>query len=96
VSTDLQTRFEVALRRALSGSAEVGATTVHVASPDVHITPTVMATLPALDQPLQVLDVGRQNGAYEWRLTGIKRDDQGRIVDAQMTPERFIPLESFE
>ena len=82
------------MRRALSGSTETGATTVHVAAPTVSVTPTVMATLPTLDAPLEVIDVGRVNGAFAFRM--IVRRDAGLITEVQATPTEFVPLGAFE
>jgi len=80
------------VRRALSGSTETGATTVHVAAPTVSVTPTVM--LPTLDAPLEVIDVGRVNGAFAFRM--IVRRDAGLITEVQATPTEFVPLGAFE
>ena len=53
-----------------------------------------MATLPALDGPLEVLDIGRVNGAFGFRMT-VKRD-AGLITEVQATPTEFVPLGAFE
>ena len=51
-------------------------------------------TLPALDGPLEVLDIGRVNGAFGFRMT-VKRD-AGLITEVQATPTEFVPLGAFE
>jgi hypothetical protein len=92
---DLQARFREALARALgmSGDAGVpGATTVHVAAPDVHITPEIRAVLPALPQPLEVVDVQRFAGNFEWQVTPVRGPD-GLMTSAKLTPIAFVHFE---
>jgi uncharacterized protein YbbK (DUF523 family) len=96
MSTDLQTRFEAALRRELgmAGDAPPGAAVVNVQPAAVNISPEIRATLPMPSEPVEVVDIGRQNGAYEFRMR-VTRNAQGQITDAVVSPEKFIPLESF-
>ena len=93
---DLQQRFADALRRALEG-AQAGVPAVHVdvQPAAVSISPVIRATLPMPEGPIEVLDVGRQNGAYEFRMR-VTRNAEGLITDATVSPEKFIPLESFK
>jgi hypothetical protein len=93
---ELEQKFAEALRRAL-GTTEAGAPVVHVAAaaaPVVNISPVVEAMLPMPSEPVEVIDIGRQNGAYEFRMR-VSRNAQGQITDAVVSPEKFIPLESF-
>lgn len=95
MSADLQTRFAQALRRELGiADAQPGASVVHIAAPSVSVMPVIKATLPALDGPLEVLDIGRVNGAFGFRMT-VKRD-AGLITEVQATPTEFVPLGAFE
>lgn len=85
--SDLQARFADALRRALgtADAAQPGATTVHVAAPAVSVSPRIEATLPALPQPLEVLDVARNANAFEYEMR-VSRNADGLIVAARMVP----------
>jgi hypothetical protein len=87
-AADLEQRFALALRRALDG-AQPGAPVVHVDAPNVTVTPTftptIKATLPALPQPLEVLDVARNSNAFEYEMR-VVRDAAGLIVTARMVP----------
>lgn len=89
---DLPLRFAAELRRQLGMAGDAGLPGAPVVN--VHVTPRVVAELPVLPQPLLVHDTGREPGAYVYKMT-IKRQD-GLIVDATLTPQSFIPLESFE
>ncbi len=91
MSTDLQSRFEAALRRAL-GTSEAGAPVVHVAAaaaPVVNVSPVVKAQLPALPQPLEVLDVARHGAAFEYEVRPV-RDAQGFLVNARLVPVALV------
>jgi hypothetical protein len=94
--TDLQAKFAEALRRELgmADGGAPGASVVTIRAPDVSITPRIVAELPALPQPLLVEDVGREPGAFVYKMS-IKRDHSGLIVDATMTPEKFVPIGAF-
>jgi hypothetical protein len=91
MSTDLQSRFEAALRRAL-GTTEAGAPVVNVeaaAAPVVHVSPVVRAEMPALPQPLEVLDVARHGAAFEYDIRPV-RDAQGFLINARLVPVALV------
>lgn len=88
---DLQQRFALALRRALEGS-QPGAVHVDVAAPSVSVSPRVVAELPALPQPLEVVDTQRFAGNFEWQLTPVRGPD-GLMTSAKLTPVAFVHFE---
>jgi hypothetical protein len=92
---DLQERFGAALRRALgmmAGDAPAGAAVVTVAAPNVSVSPRVVAELPALPQPLAVVDLQRFAGNFEWQVTPVRGPD-GLMTSAKLTPIAFVHFE---
>jgi hypothetical protein len=90
---ELEQKFAEALRRAL-GTTEAGAPVVHVAAaaaPVVNITPEIKATLPALTEPLEVVDTQRFGGAFEYELK-VDRTAEGFIKTARLVPVLFHPF----
>jgi hypothetical protein len=88
MSTDLQTRFEQALRAALDGPQHGGSSVV-VRAPDVNVAPRVVAEMPALPQPLEVLDVARHGAAFEYEIRPV-RDAQGLLISARLVPVALV------
>lgn len=90
---NLQARFEQALRRALSGATEAGVPVVNVAAPavQVDVVPHVTATMPALTEPLEVVDVQRFGGAFEYEVK-VERTPEGFIRNARLVPVLFHPF----
>jgi len=84
---DLQARFAAELRRQIGMD---GTSTTSASA-----TPALSVTLAPPAGPLEVLDIGRQNGAYSFKMT-VKRDGAGLITDVQATPTEFVPLEAFK
>jgi hypothetical protein len=92
MSDDLQSRFAEALRRELGmadGAAAPGAPMVNVQPAQVSVSPRVVAEMPALPQPLEVLDVQRFSGAFEWQLS-VTRGPDGLLTAARMTPVALV------
>ena len=88
MSDDLQSRFAEALRRELGmadGAAAPGAPMVNVQPAQVSVSPRVVAEMPALPQPLEVLDVARNANAFEYEMR-VSRNADGLIVAARMVP----------
>jgi hypothetical protein len=81
---ELEQKFAAALRRELG-----------MDGPSAPATPAVSVTLAPPTEPVEVLDVGRANGAYQYRMR-VTRDANGLITDAVMSPERFVPLGAFK
>ena len=90
---ELQVKFAEVLRRELgmAGNAPAGAAVVNVAAPMVSVSPRVVAELPPLPQPLEVLDVARNTSAFEYQLI-VARDP----VSELMLTARLVPVARVE